>query len=297
MTSQPARWARAVWAAAEPFTLAGLVSPAGREALAVHGLPASSAYILFRSAPMGAVNPSVVTAAFRSLPGKGIARVLPAAWQQITPAEVVDLTHSSLARAWSGLAGDDSTSAARAVLPSLAEAVAAAPTGGRPLGAANAAVVLPDDPWAAAWRLLTALREGRGDGHVAALVAADLTVPESEVLMSAWAGPRIDEALLRKTRNIDDQTWTAAVHSLQNRALMAHDGTALTPAGRALRDAIEDTTDTAAASPWENLDERACQGIFDFAASASAKAINAGLIRAVTPVGAPWPSGAPTSPT
>jgi hypothetical protein len=119
------RWARAVWAAAEPFTLSGLFSRAGSAAVTAHGLPARATYVLCRAAPMGAVQPSVATAAFRSLPAAGIAAVHPAAWPQITPGQVVDLTHDAVASTWSAIADEGTTAALERVRPLLVDAVAA----------------------------------------------------------------------------------------------------------------------------------------------------------------------------
>ena len=117
MTDPGTRWARAVWAAAEPFTLSGLFSRAGATAVTAHGLPARATYVLCRAAPMGAVHPSVATAVFRSLAGAGIAAVLPAAGQQITPGQVVDLTHDAVAGTWSAIADQKTTAALERVRP------------------------------------------------------------------------------------------------------------------------------------------------------------------------------------
>jgi hypothetical protein len=141
---------------------------------------------------------------------------------------------------------------------------------------------------------LTALRELRGDGHVAALVAADLDVPESEVLMTAWAGPRVDAGSLRASRDLDDDTWATAVSTLQDRGVLAADGTTLTAAGQELRDGIEQVTDEAAAGAWRRLDDDRCQQVFDAAVAASVATLAAGLVPAVTPVGAPWPVARPS---
>jgi Helix-turn-helix family len=54
----------------------------------------------------------------------------------------------------------------------LGRAVGELDCAGRVLGAANAALPVPDDPLARLWQAATVLREHRGDGHAAALVAA-----------------------------------------------------------------------------------------------------------------------------
>src|SRR5260370_27076638 len=73
-----------------------------------------------------------------------------------------------------GAAGVD-PAACGAVAELLAPAAAVADATGRPLFAANAAVPVPGDPVAALWQVATTMREHRGDGHVAALVAAGVS--------------------------------------------------------------------------------------------------------------------------
>jgi Helix-turn-helix family len=52
---------------------------------------------------------------------------------------------------------------------------------GRPLAAVKAERTVPDEPLARLWHAATLLREHRGDGHVAALIAARLDGAEALV--------------------------------------------------------------------------------------------------------------------
>src|SRR5690606_39515853 len=61
------------------------------------------------------------------------------------------------------------------------EAAELCPPEGRPLFAAHADLPWPDGPVAAVWHGATLLREFRGDGHVAALVA-------EEIGRASWRG-------------------------------------------------------------------------------------------------------------
>jgi hypothetical protein len=136
---------------------------------------------------------------------------------------------------------------------------------GRALGASNAALPVPDEPLARLWHAATVLREHRGDGHVAALVAADIDGAEALALRAgtdlAEAGARSREsgawtrAQLQPVRGWTDGEWDAASGRLARRGLLSADGTA-TPAGVHLHQAIEGATDAAAARPWARVPDR-----------------------------------------
>ncbi|XVV02409.1 SCO6745 family protein [Actinosynnema sp. CA-248983] len=204
-------------------------------------------YFGMRAAPLGAAAPQTVTAAFYSFHPRMVARALPDAWEVAPPERFL------AAR----LEGVDS--ALRRMLPTLdlaeaadlaLRAAAAAPIAGRVLGAANAALPVPDQPHLALWQACTTLRESRGDGHVAALVAADLTPCETLVLFGADKG--LEASYLRQARGWSEEEWALAERSLTERGLFDH---GLTPAGRALREEVERRTDVAARHPWEALGE------------------------------------------
>ncbi|MFI9010238.1 hypothetical protein ACIGNX_23695 [Actinosynnema sp. NPDC053489] len=202
-------------------------------------------YFAQRAAPLGAVPPEVVTAAFFNFHPRRVARALPDAWDVAGPERFLQAR----------LEGVDG--ALRRMLESLdlaeaaelaGQAAEAAPIAGRVLGAANRALPVPDEPHLALWQACTTLRESRGDGHVAALVAADLGPCEALVLFGADHG--LDPAYLRAARGWSEEEWRAAEAALVERGLV--DG-GLTPAGRALREEVERRTDAAATRPWDVL--------------------------------------------
>ncbi|MFI9817431.1 SCO6745 family protein [Saccharothrix variisporea] len=207
-------------------------------------------YFGMRAAPLGAAAPETVTAAFYSFHPRMVARALPDAWEVASPERF-------LAARLEGVDG-----ALRRMLPTLdlgeaaelaLRAASAVPLAGRVMGAANAALPVPDEPHLALWQACTTLRESRGDGHVAALVAADLTPCETLVLFGADKG--LEASYLRKARGWSDEEWAAAERSLTERGLFdgePRDG-GLTPAGRALREDVERRTDAAAEAPWRAL--------------------------------------------
>ncbi|MFL6129365.1 MAG: SCO6745 family protein [Mycobacteriales bacterium] len=282
MTGSPAR---ACWAAFEPFTIAALFSAEARAAVRDAGLPSISSYVVMRAAPLGAAHPSVVTAVFRSFP-RSTFDILPVAWTRLSPEDAVRRTHE-VVTAWCADAFADRPAPVRAAAE-IVTLVSEVDTVGRPLAAANQAVPAPDEPWARLWRALTTLREHRGDAHVAALVAAGLGLVESEVLTAAWAGGRVDLAMLRRTRRIDDAAWAAGQASLAARGLLTGAG-GVTDAGRTLRSDVEDATDRASAAPYERLGPAGTRRLWQLTAELSRALIEAGRIPAVTPVGAPWP--------
>jgi hypothetical protein len=277
--------ARACWAAAEPFTIAALFSAEARAAVRDVGLPSISSYVVMRAAPLGAAHPAVVTAAFRWFP-RSTFDILPVAWARLSPEDAVRRTHD-VVTSWCAAVLDGQPPPA-ALAAELAGLVSTLDTGGRPLAAANQAVEPPDEPWARLWRALTTLREYRGDAHVAALVAAGLGLVESEVLTAAWAGDRVDLAMLRRTRRIDDAAWASARTGLASRGLLTDAG-GLTAAGSALRSDVEDATDRASAPPYRELGPDGTRRLWQLATELSQSLIEAGHIPAVTPVGAPWP--------
>lgn len=198
-----------------------------------------------RAAPLGAASPEVVTAAFYSFHPRMVARALPDAWDVASPARFLEARLEGVDRALRRMLETLDVAEAADLAGQAAEA---APTAGRVLAAANSALPAPDEPHLALWQACTTLRESRGDGHIAALVAADLAPCETLVLFSADKG--LDPAYMRAARGWSEHEWRDAEATLTERGLL--DG-GLTPAGRALREDVERRTDEAATRPWDVL--------------------------------------------
>ena len=108
------------------------------------------------------------------------------------------------------------------------------------------------------------LREHRGDGHIAALVAADMDAPEALALRAGVdlaAGPRghvsagWSRVQMQPARGWTDEEWDAAVARLAA-ARPARAGWRRDAGGRCSCTAnIEHATDVAAARPWAGLGE------------------------------------------
>jgi hypothetical protein len=295
-TLPAAQWARAYWAAAEPFTIGAFFTPEAGAVMESVGLPARAAYLVLRAAPLGAAHPAMVTSAFHGFPRTTIEQALSGAWQAIGPEEAVARTHAAVAASSARQFGEHPGSERVSSLASmLAETVAGLDTSGRPLAAANQAVEAPIEPYARLWRAMNTLREYRGDAHVAALVAADLDVVEAQVVMAVWAGERLNLDRLRASRGLSEPVWTAARTRLHERGLLTEEGS-LTNAGRQLRDEVEATTDAASARPFRQLGADRTWEIWQFVGELSSALIDTGRMIAVTPVGAPWPPPSPKVP-
>ncbi len=243
-------------------------------------------YFAGRAAPFGAVGPEPVTATFFNFHPDRAARALPEAWSVATPADVwATRTHSAA----SALRRMDPTVAATAgrLVPGLRALLDGVPDAGRPLFAATRATGEPDDPVEALWYWCTALREHRGDGHVAALTAAGLDGCETLVLFAAVDGPPAD--LLRRSRGWSADQWAYAHDRLARRGLV--DGAGATAAGRELRRWVEATTDDLAAMVTGRVAGPDGDALLAGLESVAGWVHAAGVIHHPNPMGLPAPTG------
>ncbi|RDH79255.1 hypothetical protein DVS77_07415 [Mycolicibacterium moriokaense] len=237
-------------------------------------------YFAGRSAPLGMVPAEVVTAMFFNFAPERVAKALPAAWEVAPPASALRAREDSAVSALRryGLTDDDVKTAADL----LAKAARSAPLDARPLFAANAAMPWPTDPLPTLWHATTLLREHRGDGHVAVLAAAGLSGRESNVLHAA-AG-RVPQEMAMRGRDYDDDQWRHYQGRLAERGLLDADG-ALTDAGRALKQHIEDTTDALALSALAGLDDAEVEAMFQALTPVTRAVVAGGDVPAATPMG------------
>ncbi|MEC3914884.1 SCO6745 family protein [Nocardia sp. CDC160] len=242
-------FARDMWRVLEPLhavTYFAADCIAANKAVGLRGF--WMGYFAARSAPLGAVGPSVVEAAFYNFHPAMIRRAIPDAWGFATPDAVIATRTIAAAAVLRNVVPDIAVIAARAV-PHLYEAIAAAPAPGRPLFAANRDLPTPGDAVHALWQAATALREHRGDGHVACLLSEGIDGCEAHVLFSASTGA--PEQLWRDNRGWSETDWQAARERLRGRGLLDADG--LTDAGRALRQHIEARTDALAMTAYRDV--------------------------------------------
>ena len=214
------------------------------------------------AAPTGTASAAVVAASFFNFAPAFVARAIPGVWELITPEEALRVRLAGAAEGLGRLLAGQEAAAAGDL---LWRAIGELDFSGRVLAAANAALpVLAGEDVAASpgssassaaaglgrlWQAATLLREHRGDGHFAALAAADIDGCEAVVLRCCLDLRRED---MQPVRGWTDEAWDGALSRLAARGWVGADGT-LTSAGREAHAAVEDATDRAASRPWARL--------------------------------------------
>ncbi|MEU3841194.1 hypothetical protein AB0E88_14325 [Streptomyces sp. NPDC028635] len=233
-----------------------------------------------RSAALGPVGAGTVAAAFYNYRYDLVAEHVPAVWSTAAPAEVL----AARARAVDGslrrllgeetIASDGMTEAARLAL----RAAEACSRPGRPLYAAHADLPVPEEPHLAFWHAATLLREHRGDGHLAVLLAAELDGLEAVVTHTA-TGKGMTPSWVFTTRGWTRADWEAAQGRLRERGLLDASGE-LTEQGVALRADIEEQTDRLDRAPYEHLGAEGVARLTDLAGTFARTAALAGAFPA-----------------
>ncbi len=241
--------ARSMWTLFEPVHAVTYFAPEARSAYEQAGLRGFwRGYFAGRAAPLGAASAAVVTASFFNFAPAFVARAIPGVWDLITPEEALRVRLGGATEALGRLlAGREADAAAAADL--LWQAIGELDFSGRVLASADIALPVPGEGLARLWQAATVLREHRGDGHFAALAAADLDGCEAVVLRCCLDLRRED---LQPVRGWTDEAWEEALSRLAARGWVGADGE-LTSAGRQAHQAVENATDWAAARPWARL--------------------------------------------
>jgi hypothetical protein len=239
--------------------------------------PGRMVYFAGRAAPMGAVGPGVVTATFCNFSPSLIARHIPAAWEIASPARIVEArwaaARDSLTRLLGGpeAVGVPETAELAGL---LREACSVLSPEARPLYAAHADLPWPDEPLLQVWHGASLLREYRGDGHLAALLDADLTGLEALITHTATGRGFTVEAA-RKLRGWSEQEWADASAALVDRGLLTAEG-GLTPEGVALRETVEAETDLLSADPFLHLGQDRTERVVELARGMARTIVGAG---------------------
>jgi hypothetical protein len=225
--------------------------------------PGRMSYFAGRAAPMGAVGAGVVTATFYNFSPSLVAHMIPRAWTLAAPDKVVaarwEIARASLTRLLGQEAIDSAEFAELAGL--LREACDALSPEGRPLYAGHADLGWPGEPLLDLWHAVTLLREHRGDGHIAALLHADLNGLEALITYTA-TGRSFTLPAAKATRGWRDEEWAAESAALVERGLLDEDG-ALTAEGKDLRARVEAETDVLGADPWLLLGQERTERVIE----------------------------------
>jgi hypothetical protein len=280
--------ARRMWTLFEPVHAVTYFADEAREAYVAAGLRGFwRGYFAGRAAPLGTAGggpgAGMVTAAFYNFAGGFVGRAVPGVWELVSPAEALRVRREGAVAALGGLlAGRDTEVKAAAGL--LERALDGLDYPGRVLGAANAGLPGVNDDLGRLWQAATTLREHRGDGHFAAVLAAGLDGCEVLVLR---CGLDMDRGTMQPIRGWSDEQWDAAQARLVDRGLVDAGG-AITEAGRDLRVTTERATDRAAERPWALLGDA---GVTELAEVLTPLAVAcAAVVPYPSPIGVPKPA-------
>lgn len=236
--------------AIEPLHSQIYFAPEHDEGFSALGLrPGRMSYFAGRAAPMGAVSAGVVTATFYNFSPSLVAHMIPRAWTLASPGQVVAARWETARASLTRLLGEEAVESAEfaELAGLLREACDALTPEGRPLYAGHADLGWPGEPLLDLWHAATLLREHRGDGHIAALLHADLNGLEALITHTA-TGRGFTLPAAKATRGWKDEEWAAESAALVERGLLDEAG--LTAAGTDLRARIEAETDVLSADPW-----------------------------------------------
>ena len=173
-------------------------------------------------------------------------------WDITTPEAAIAARQQGCAAALRRILGDLADSPGLSAAADLAtKAATSAPTEGRVMYAALRTLPLPEEPVARLWHAANMLREHRGDGHVAALVAEHIGGTEAHVLSALAVGIYPAETFGR-IHHLPKARLAAVMDGLRARGLVDASGH-FTDAGRECKERIEARTDDLATAPYEGL--------------------------------------------
>jgi hypothetical protein len=283
-TDGAAELARRAWRTLEPYHAMVYFVPEARNAFKDLGLKGYwMGYFASRAAPLGAAKAAVITALFYNFQARMVKRAIPDAWQYADPARVLETRYSIADSALRRLLGTSITSTEMVEAATLAkQAVEGCSIEGRTLFAAYTDLPWPTEPHLVLWHAATLLREFRGDGHVATLLAHSIDGCEAHILQIA-AG-NTTRALLQPSRGWSDEEWEAALSRLRTRGLIDQTDQ-FTEQGILLHQHIEDATDRLAAPPWNHLGQEQVYRLLSLVQPLRDKIVEGGGVPIPNPVG------------
>jgi hypothetical protein len=254
-------------------------------------------YFAARAAPLGRVGAGTVAAAFFTFEPGMVADAVPGCWEVVDPAALTVVRAVAGSGALSELCSPDALGQVVGALLRLRIASSCGSGAGRTLTGVNRAVWSSIEPelqrrgldehqlaLAEVWQACTTLREHRGDGHVAALVAHGLSGCEAHVLAAAADG--IPTEVLRDNRGWSSAQWEDAAAGLSHRGLLRPDRAA-SDDGLALRESIEETTDVLAEEPFDSLADDDISALYDALVPCARELQESGLYPFPNPMGLP----------
>ena len=273
--------AHKTWRTAEPIHALIYFVEEAREEYDALGLTAPRmGYFASRAAALGPASAELVISTFFNFSPELGRRVIPQAWDIANPGAILAARFRAADRALRRGLGDAIGSPALRRAAELARRAAEGAIThleGRPLFAAHAQLDWPDEDHLVLWHAQTLLREFRGDGHIVALIDAELD--PLEALVTHEATGALPSGTLLTTRAWSQDQWDAACERLRERGLLqAPDAPTLTDAGRALRQHVEERTDQLSIAPYRALGAEGCQEFRELTRPFSRAIVDGGLL-------------------
>jgi hypothetical protein len=253
MTTTKRNVARQLWELLEPIHAVTYFSPEPLAAFKAAGFRGFwMGYFAGRAAPLGEIGADVVHALFYNFTPERVGRALPDAWSHASPQAALLARRDGSTAALHRIMRDHADPRDIDRAAELASRIAfAQPPEGRPLFAANRSLAEPTEPLARLWHAATLLREHRGDGHIAALLAAGIGGRESHVFHALSSGTPPE--VYTVARDFSEEEWARHLRSLQIKGLANADG--LTDNGRHVKQEIEHRTDALTSEGLTTLTE------------------------------------------
>ncbi len=231
-----------------------------------------------------------MTAAFYNFHPAMVAKAIPRCWDAVAPLTLCRVRAIAAGDALSEACSVAARSDLLAALPLLRRAVASCDVAGRAMASANSALwpaistALGTGGLAEVWQACTTLREHRGDGHVASLLAHGISGIDAHLLAAGTKGVPAD--VLRDNRGWSEEDWATATSKLASRGLLHTDGRA-TDAGRTEHAAVEEQTDRLATSPYADLSDTAVADLYGALSACAIEVVASGELPFPNPMGLP----------
>jgi hypothetical protein len=219
-----------------------------------------------------------------------VAKAVPGCWEAVAPLTLCRVRAIAASEALGEACSVAARSNLLATLPLLRRATASCDGAGRVMASANSGLwpaigtALGTGGLAEAWQACTTLREHRGDGHVAALVAHGLGGIDAHLLASGTKA--VPPEVLRDNRGWSEEEWARASFRLASLGLLHADGRA-TDTGRTLHASIEEQTDRLAAPPYSELSDAALIDLYGALAACARDVVSTGVLPFPNPMGLP----------
>jgi len=263
----PTSMARRLRDALEPIATQGWWSRPVGERMDALGIDTFASYVWGRCASLGMPEPATVVAAFGVMEPSLITALYLDGRAGASREDILNARATGAALALGAVVDD---AEADAMAAPLLAALGSLDVMGRPLFAGLRGLPLSESASGRLWQAAEMVREHRGDGHIAALVIADVGPVEANVLTEAWCGYPIGEYTV--TRGFSPEAATEAVGSLTRRGWL--DEGSLTPAGITARLEIEEATDRSQSRLVELLGDE-CEVIIERASAVSERLVAA----------------------